>query len=175
MSSFLGETAANLRKVFDFANDSPLVLLFDEFDALGKERDDAFEHGELRRVVNAVLQMMEDYTGRSVLVAATNHERMLDAAVWRRFDEILYLKPPTPTQVCQLLLIKLKGVRREFDVRDLAGQDWCKGATHADVERVVLRAIKQMVLEDGDSCLRLSHLEAAQRRENTRMPRPARK
>ena len=175
VSSFLGETAANLRKIFDFANDSSLVLLFDEFDALGKEREDTLEHGELRRVVNAVLQMMEDYRGKSVLVAATNHEQMLDSAVWRRFDEILHLKPPTPTQVCQLLSVKFRGVRREFEIKDLACQDLFKGATHADVERIVLRAIKLMVLEGGDALLRLDHLEAALRRENARKARPARK
>ena len=74
VSSFLGETAANLRKVFDFAAATPSVMLFDEFDALGKEREDASEHGELRRVVNAVLQMLDAYDGRSLILAATNHE-----------------------------------------------------------------------------------------------------
>lgn len=59
VSSFLGETAANLRKVFDFIAAHPVVALFDEFDALGKEREDPSEHGELRRVVNAVLQMLD--------------------------------------------------------------------------------------------------------------------
>ena len=93
VSSFLGETAANLRKVFDFAASSPLVVLFDEFDALGKEREDATEHGELRRVVNAVLQMLDAYSGRSLIIAATNHEGLLDSAIWRRFEEILYLHP----------------------------------------------------------------------------------
>lgn len=75
VSSYLGETAANLQKVFDFIDASPMVALFDEFDALGKERSDASEHGELKRVVNAVLQMLDSYQGRSLVVAATNHER----------------------------------------------------------------------------------------------------
>lgn len=175
VSSFLGETAANLRKIFDFANDSSLVLLIDEFDALGKDREDTFEHGELRRVVNAILQMMEDYRGKSVLVAATNHERMLDSALWRRFDEILNLKPPTPTQVCQLLSVKLRGVRHEFDIKELVRQGLFNGATHADVERIVLRAIKLMVLEGDNALLRLDHLEVAVRREKTMKPRSARK
>ena len=84
VSSFLGETAANLRKVFDFATAAPMVVLLDEFDALGKEREDASEHGELLRVVNAVLQMLDAYDGRSLIIAATNHEGMLDSAVWRQ-------------------------------------------------------------------------------------------
>ena len=102
VSSFLGETAANLRKVFDFVAAHRMVALFDEFDALGKEREDASEHGELRRVVNAVLQMFDAYDGRSLVVAATNHEDLLDTAIWRRFEEVLLLTPPTEAQLCQL-------------------------------------------------------------------------
>ena len=168
VSSYLGETASNARKIFDFAADSPLVLVFDEFDALGKERVDAFEHGELRRVVNAILQMLDDYQGRSIIVAATNHDGMLDSAVWRRFEEVLFLKPPTQAQITRLLNVKLRGTRREFDLGDVASRDWFKGATHADVERVVLRAIKEMVLEGEGKCLRIEHMESAMRREKAR-------
>ena len=168
VSSFLGETAANVRKVFDFADAYKVVMLLDEFDALGKERQDTSEHGELRRVLNAILQMLDDYKGPSIIIAATNHEGMLDAGLWRRFEEVLYLKPPTPDQLCQLLTVKLRGVRREFDVKDIANCDWFKGATHADVERVVQRAVKEMVLEGGELYLRVEHIEIAGRRENAR-------
>ena len=171
VSSFLGETAANLRKVFDFAAKSPMVTLFDEFDALGKEREDASEHGELRRVINAVLQMLDAYEGRSLLIAATNHEGLLDTAIWRRFEEVLLLKPPTPAQLCRLLAVKLRGVRREFDIEEIAERGWFKGATHADVERVVRRAVKEMVLEGGELLLRVQHIQSAQRRESARKQR----
>ena len=123
VSSFLGETAANLRRVFDFVSASPLVALFDEFDALGKEREDASEHGELRLVVNAVLQMLDAYDGRSLVIAATNHEQLLDSAIWRRFEEVLFLKPPTPAQLLRLLTIKLRGVRYDLDINDLAHRE----------------------------------------------------
>ena len=148
VSSFLGETAANLRKVFDFITAHPLVALFDEFDALGKEREDPSEHGELRRVVNAVLQMLDAYSGRSILVAATNHDGMLDSAVWRRFEEVLFLRPPTAAQVRRLLSVKLRGVRYDFDIKEVVERGWFADATHADVERVVRRAVKAMVLEE---------------------------
>ena len=171
VSSFLGETAANLRKVFDFVSASPLVALFDEFDALGKEREDASEHGELRRVVNAVLQMLDAYDGRSLIIAATNHERLLDSAIWRRFEEVLFLKPPTSAQVCRLLTIKLRGVRFDLDIQDLAHRDWFKDSTHADVERIVRRAIKEMVMEGGKPTLRIGHVESAYRRERARTQR----
>ena len=171
VSSFLGETAANLRKVFDFAATTPMVMLFDEFDALGKEREDASEHGELRRVVNAVLQMLDAYDDRSLIIAATNHEGMLDSAVWRRFEEVLFLKPPTRAQLCRLLAVKLRGVRREFDIESIAESGMFKGATHADVERIVRRALKDMVLKGGELCLNATHLQTAQRRESARQQR----
>ena len=171
VSSFLGETAANLRRVFEFVSATPMVALFDEFDALGKEREDASEHGELRRVVNAVLQMLDAYDGRSLIIAATNHEGLLDSAIWRRFEEVLFLKPPTPAQLCRLLTVKLRGVRYDFDVRDVANRNWFKDATHADVERVVRRAIKEMVLRGDQDCLRLDHIDTARRREQGRKRR----
>ena len=171
VSSFLGETGANLRKVFDFVSACPMVALFDEFDALGKEREDASEHGELRRVVNAVLQMLDFYQGRSLVIAATNHEGMLDTAIWRRFEEVLFLEPPTVTQLRRLLNIKLRGVRREFSIDDVTGRGWFKGATHADVERTLRRAVKEMVLEGGELRLRIEHVEAARRRERARQHR----
>lgn len=173
VSSFLGQTAANLRKVFEFAAAVPTVILFDEFDALGKEREDYSEHGELRRVVNAVLQMLDDYQGRSLILAATNHEGMLDSAIWRRFEEVLFLRPPTASQLYQLLTLKLRGVRRAFEIRELADSGWFKGATHADVERLVLQSIKAMVLEGGESRLCLRHFDAARRRERSRRHRMA--
>jgi ATPases of the AAA+ class len=90
LSSFLGETSANLRKVFDFLEASCCVALFDEFDAIGKTRDDLGEHGELKRVVNSFLSNDGWFSGKSILIAATNHERLLDKALWRRFDEVLW-------------------------------------------------------------------------------------
>ncbi len=170
VSSYLGETAANLRKVFDYAAVNAAVVLFDEFDALAKERADSADHGELRRVVNAVLQLMDAYVGKSLLVAATNHEQMLDIAVWRRFEEVLLFEPPNLEQLRRLLAMKLRGVRREFDVEDAEITGLFKGMVHADVERVVRRAIKDMVLA-GQEFLTSRHLEAAARRERPRSRR----
>lgn len=174
VSSYLGETAANLRKVFDFATANTAVVLFDEFDALTKERTDQTDHGELRRVVNAVLQMLDAYVGRSVLIAATNHEAMLDVAVWRRFEEVLLFEPPNLEQLRRLLALKLRGVRREFDIEDTAVTALFRGMTHADVERVLRRAIKDMVLA-GQEFLTLRHVHTALRRERPRQPRRSRK
>lgn len=103
VSSYLGETASNLRSLFDFAAATAAVVLLDEFDSLGKLRDDPTDHGELRRVVNATLQLIENYRGRSILVAATNTPDVLDSALWRRFDEVIEVPMPNPEGVTELL------------------------------------------------------------------------
>ncbi|MBN1610906.1 MAG: ATP-binding protein [Polyangiaceae bacterium] len=150
ISSFLGETAANMRKVFDFIDAGRFVVLFDEFDAVGKEREDPSEHGELKRVVNSFLQMVDAYRGKSVIVAATNHETLLDRALWRRFDEVLYLDRPTREQARKLLETKLRGVRSDFPLDEPGLLDRFDGMSHADIERVLIRAIKAMVLRNRD-------------------------
>lgn len=170
VSSLLGETAANLRQVFDFIAAIPMVVLFDEFDALAKERADSAEHGELKRVVNAFLQMLDAYEGKSILIAATNHERILDAAIWRRFDEVLVFDSPNLEQLRRLLSIKLRGLRREFDIEDTHITSLFKGMSHADVERVLRRAAKDMVLT-GKEFLSERHLQFAIRREDARRAR----
>ncbi len=173
ISSYLGETAANLRQVFDFISAIPMVALFDEFDALAKERADEADHGELKRVVNAFLQMIDGYEGKSLLVAATNHERILDSAVWRRFDEVLAFEPPNLEQLKRLLHVKLRGLRREFEADDARIVGLFKGMAHADVERVLRRAAKDMVLS-GKEFLSERHLQTAIRREDARRARAQR-
>lgn len=164
VSSYLGETAANLRKVFDFIDSVPMVALFDEFDALGKEREDSSEHGELKRVVNAVLQMFDSYQGKSLIIAATNHERMLDTAIWRRFEEVLVFTPPTKKELLQLLIIKLRGVRRDFEAGDDDFLALFADMTHAEVERIIRRSVKEMILK-GQEFLQVRHIKKAIERE----------
>lgn len=96
MGSFLGETAARLKRVFDYVRTTPCVLFFDEFDAVGKERGDTHETGEIKRVVTSLLMQMDDLPSYVVVIAATNHAELLDRAVWRRFQ--LRLKLPAPSQ-----------------------------------------------------------------------------
>ncbi len=168
VSSFLGETSANLRRVFDFLARERVVALFDEFDAIGKSRGDESEHGELKRVVNAFLQMMDAYRGRSVLLAATNHERLLDRALWRRFDEVAEFDLPTTPQTKDLLRMKLRAVRHDIPIDDARIAKGLTGFTHADVERVVIRAIKTMVLAGRDT-LTEELFEDARRREAKRL------
>lgn len=99
VGSFLGETASRLRRVFDYARTTPCVLFFDEFDAVGKERGDVHETGEIKRVVTSLLMQVDDLPSYTVVIAASNHSELLDRAVWRRFQFRLELPAPTQTQV----------------------------------------------------------------------------
>jgi len=145
VSSLLGETAANLRKVFDYALRGQWVMLFDEFDAIGRSRDDATEHGEIKRVVNSYLQIMDNFTGRSLLISATNFEAALDPAVWRRFDEVLRFERPSVEQLRVLIRGRLKPLRFESShVDEIAHR--LEGATFADAERVCLDLRKQCAM-----------------------------
>ena len=145
ISSYLGETAANLRKVFEYAQRGTWVVFFDEFDAIGKSREDVEDHGELKRVVNTFLQLLDNFVSDSIFIAATNHERLLDRALWRRFDDILFFERPTADQIRKLIDIKLSSVRhRELNIENFVNQ--MVGWSHADVERVCFESMKIGVL-----------------------------
>ena len=94
ISSYLGSTAKNIRQLFDFAQRVPCILFLDEFDAIAKIRDDEHELGELKRVVNSLLQNIDNLNNGSIIIAATNHENLLDPAVWRRFGFKLKIDVP---------------------------------------------------------------------------------
>ena len=117
--------------------------------------------------------MLDSYEGKSLLVAATNHERILDAAVWRRFDEVLVFETPNLEQLRRLLSVKLRGFRREFEMDDPRIASLFKGMSYADVERVVRRAAKDMVLS-GKEFLSERHLQMAIKREDARISRSKR-
>lgn len=94
ISSMLGSTSKNIRKVFEYSAKQPCILFLDEFDVLAKMRDDKNELGELKRVVNSLIQNIDSFGSDSILIAATNHEQILDNAVWRRFNTVLHLGLP---------------------------------------------------------------------------------
>ena len=103
IGSYLGETNARLRKLFDYVRTTPSVLFFDEFDAIGKERGDTHETGEIKRVVSFLLMQLDQLPSYVIVVAATNHGELLDRAVWRRFQMRLSLPAPTKNAVSVFL------------------------------------------------------------------------
>ena len=108
VTSYLGETAQRLRRLFDFVRTEPCVLFFDEFDAIGKERGDLHETGEIKRVVTTLLLQLDDLPSYCVLVAATNHPELLDRATWRRFEIKLELGKPSDDQMTDYFSQRLK-------------------------------------------------------------------
>ena len=99
MSSFLGRTGSNVRAVLDFARDHDCILLLDELDAVAKRRDDVSEIGELKRLVTVLLQEIDEWPPGCLLLAATNHAKLLDPAVWRRFEVVVDFPLPAPREV----------------------------------------------------------------------------
>lgn len=143
ISSFLGSTAKNLRLLFEHAASKPCVLFLDEFDAVAKLRDDQQELGELKRVVVSLLQNIDSVKGETVLLAATNHEHLLDPAIWRRFAYRLKIDLPS-TEVRERLFEKFLGrafpsraARRFVEASEgLSGsdiRDVCDGARRAAI------------------------------------------
>ncbi|MDQ5827071.1 MAG: ATP-binding protein [Chloroflexota bacterium] len=146
VSSFLGDTAFHLQKIFDFASSTPMVLLLDEVDAIGKERDDRNEVGELKRVVNSLLQALDTFNqGTSIIIAASNHQYLLDEALWRRFDDVVNFPIPAEAERVVHLSRLLSGVDFAGSPRVLARK--MEAFSFADINRVVGEAVKTMILE----------------------------
>ena len=159
VSSLLGETASNIRKVFEYIHEETWVVLFDEFDAIGRSRDDATEHGEIKRVVNAFLQMLDNFDGRSLLLAATNFEQALDPALWRRFDQIVRFDRPTGPQMDELLKKRLATVRNsKVSAKRYVGQ--LEGSTFGDIDRIATDVLKSCAL-DGRTRLQADDIKRA--------------
>jgi SpoVK/Ycf46/Vps4 family AAA+-type ATPase len=145
ISSYLGETAANVRKVFEFARKQPCILFLDEFDALARSRDDGGEHNELRRVVNSLLLFIDRIEPKGFLIAATNFDQALDSAIWRRFDEVIWFEMPDRPMIERFLRLKFKNVSTDFDAVSRSAD--LEGYSYAEIERICIQAIKTMVID----------------------------
>jgi SpoVK/Ycf46/Vps4 family AAA+-type ATPase len=144
ISSYLGSTSKNIRALFDFASRRPCVLFLDEFDAIAKLRGDKQELGELKRVVNSFLQNLDALGPQSIILAATNHEDLLDSAVWRRFGYRLALEYPTEDQRRQMWLGFLRPI--ELTERDLhLLVDLSEGFSGSDIQEVCRRLNRRRI------------------------------
>lgn len=103
IGSFLGETSSRLKQVFEYARTTQCVLFFDEFDTIGKERGDTHETGEIKRVVSSLLLQIDALPSYVVVITASNHQELLDKAVWRRFQLRVGLPKPTIPQISEWL------------------------------------------------------------------------
>jgi SpoVK/Ycf46/Vps4 family AAA+-type ATPase len=145
ISSFLGSTSKNIRALFDFASKNPCVLFLDEFDAIAKLRGDHQELGELKRVVNSFLQNLDAVGSESIIIAATNHEKLLDSAIWRRFGYRIELG--YPTSQLRYLIWKNYLPSLEFNDREVnILVDLSEGFSGSDIREVCQRMKRRLML-----------------------------
>ena len=149
ISSLLGDTAKNLRQIFEFVPSRNGILLLDEVDAVAKVRDDKHEIGELKRVVNTLIQGLDSLDDNSVVIAATNHAELLDPAIWRRFPFKIRLELPSQDLrevLWDHFLFQDKGKSKELRVLAAISD----GMSGADIETVSIAARRESILKNTE-------------------------
>ena len=160
VSSLLGSTAKNIRKIFDYVRDFPSILFLDEFDAIAKARDDQKEIGELKRVINSLLQNMDTMPKHCILIAATNHPELLDRAVWRRFLQKVEVGMPKEEALEDLIRLfcgegQEKAVNQILNIKGL--MTIFEGMSPSDLKNLFDRAKVKGILA-GQKDISISHL-----------------
>ncbi len=151
ISSLLGATAKNIHKIFEYAKRQPCVLFLDEFDAIAKARDDQHELGELKRVVNSLLQNIDDYCKDGILIAATNHQELLDNAIWRRFQSVIEMPRPGIPEIKQMMDL----LPDFLDTSHIKENQWKKiyqsmeGLSYSDIRNITNNLSKKAVLNEN--------------------------
>jgi len=155
VSSLLGNTAKNIRRIFEFADQKPCILFLDEFDAIAKARDDHYEMGELKRVINSLLQNIDIFAKNNILIAATNHNQLLDKAIWRRFNTIVEVGPiQSEPEIIDLLRLYLGEFNTDFldDKKKLDSlvKEFRKHSP-SDIKTICHNAIASQIIKDDYS------------------------
>ena len=160
VSSLLGNTGKNIRKIFDFANDKPCILFLDEFDAIAKARDDQHELGELKRVINSLLQNIDVFSKNNILIAATNHPELLDKAIWRRFNHVIEIGMPKENEILDLINKFTDSFKVDFIDDKKKYEKLTKlfeGKSPSDIKTIINNAKTQAVIH-GDGILNYDEL-----------------
>lgn len=161
ISSYLGESASNLKNLFDSVKDYPCVLLLDEFEIIGKSRGhNSSDVGEIHRIVNIVLGLLEDYDGKGILVATTNLEGFIDSALFRRFDDIIELPKPSKTEIIKLLKISFSALNFDKNISLNNYASRMVGLSYALIVKIANDAAKKSVISGRKEIL-LEDLEMA--------------
>ena len=147
VTKFMGETSVKLRQIFDSIESTVGVYFFDEFDAIGADRNLDNEVGEMRRILNSFLQFIEQDNSESIIVAATNNQKLLDQALFRRFDDVLHYTLPTFKEIKRLFEYKINAYDNYFIISKEMVKA-AEGLSQAEIARVCDDAIKTSVLSD---------------------------
>jgi SpoVK/Ycf46/Vps4 family AAA+-type ATPase len=151
ISSFFGESAQNLRSIFSSAREKPCVLLLDECDFIARSRTASKDIGEVSRIVNSLLQLMEEYDAPGLLVATTNLESALDPALFRRFDDVFSIPLPGEAEIEKLLKLALSSVRMDRTIAWAPLVAKLEGSSAAMVVKAAQDAAKAAVLAGRQS------------------------
>ncbi|QXP58905.1 AAA family ATPase [Olleya sp. HaHaR_3_96] len=153
VSSKLGETSKNLTKVFKKASQEDSIIFIDEFDSLGKIRDYNQDHGEMKRVVNTILQLFDYLPQSSIVIAATNQENMIDEALLRRFDVNLEFSLPNKLQIEELINLTLKKgnfiTPSKTSLNKIIKQ--CQNLSYYSIQKTLINAIKRTLFKQLDN------------------------
>ena len=165
ITKFMGETASKLRLIFDSTVQTRGIYFFDEFDAIGSQRGSANDVGEIGRVLNSFLHMIENDQSHSLIVAATNHPEILDRALFRRFDDVLYYDLPAIDNIVELLKSRVARLaEKRFSWRRLA--ELAKGLSHADITRAAEEAVKDALIHERETVSESEIARMLQERSN---------
>lgn len=148
ISSYLGTTAKNIRSLFEFVQKMPCVLFLDEFDAVAKARDDNNELGELKRVVNSLLQNIDTMSKDSLILAATNHQQLLDSAIWRRFDYRLEIELPDKEAIASLVNLFSNDIYKFKQKEVLEITTLFNGQSGSDIEEIITKSIRNSIIHN---------------------------
>lgn len=152
ITSFLGETAVRLSRLFEQVRTRRCVLFFDEFDVLGKERGDIYDTGEIKRVVSSLLLQIDVLQSYVVVITATNHPELLDRAVWRRFQLRLYLPPPSLKDIEEWFYMfeKRSGISLGTKlIKNIASK--LKGLSFSEIEQFAMDIQRRYILSLPDA------------------------
>jgi len=152
VSAKLGETSKNLAKIFRKASSEECIIFIDEFDSLGKVRDYNQDHGEMKRVVNTILQLFDYLPQNSLVIAATNQKEMVDDALLRRFDLSVKFNLPTIKQIRELIALTLKNGQFVLDNKSKAEEviKLSKGLSYYSIQKTLITAIKRSIFNQSD-------------------------
>ena len=151
ISSSLRKTVVNFHKIFDFIKNNEMIILFNEFDAIAKERFSFHDMGELGRTVSVFSQMLSFYQGKSIILAETNYNIIIDRTILKRFDYKIRFPLPDYKQILKILKLKLRGVKLQFKLDDKKLSELFDDYSGARIERVVRKAINKMILNKNES------------------------
>ena len=148
VTKFMGETSTKLRQIFDSICISTGVYFFDEFDAIGADRNLDNEVGEARRILNSFLQFIEQDNSDSIIIAATNNQKILDQALFRRFDDVLHYSLPTEREIRKLFEAQITPFDENFSVTTTLITH-AESLSQAEIIRVCEDAIKKAILNNS--------------------------